>query len=234
MSKLITRELPLIITLDGPAGVGKSTLAKNLARDLDLAYLDTGAMFRTIAYKALKDPKGKDILAKTPEGGEELLKLLGPLFFTLESKERKTTLSCNGKSMGQEIRTETVADAAAKTGQMPPIRAFLKTAQQKIGEVSSLVAEGRDMGTEVFPNARLKFFLDASPEVRAERRFKQLKEMGQSADLEEITKQIIHRDNLDRNRKIAPLKPADDAHTIDTSDINIDEVLEKMKAIIYA
>lgn len=207
-----------IITLDGPAGVGKSTIAKRVAEHCGIAYLDTGAMFRIIA-KTL----GPENVA-LPE--DALARKLGALAFSLAGSGRETTLACNGVVAGQEIRTEAVGKLASDYAVLPAVRAYLKTAQQELGKAYSLVAEGRDMGTAVFPGAPYKFFLDATPEVRARRRVRQLAENGVIEDAATVERQIRERDDQDRNRPIAPLKPADDAVIVDTSELDIDQVFQ--------
>ena len=207
-----------VITLDGPAGVGKSTLAKRVAEELGLAYLDTGAMFRTIA-KTL-GPEGLNLSPATME--TELAKLR----FSLSGSGAATVLSCNGVPTGREIRTEEVGMLASRYATLPAVRAYLKKAQQDLGASYALVAEGRDMGTAVFPDAPRKFFLDATPEVRAMRRVRQLAETGVIEDLAEVTARIKERDDQDRNRAIAPLAAAKDAIVIDTSSLDIEGVFE--------
>ncbi len=207
---------PAIVTLDGPAGVGKSTLAKRAAKALGFAYLDTGAMFRTIAL-------GLGSQSPWPEGPALALRLRD-FSFSLQGSGEDTELLCNGAAMGTAIRTEEAGLLASRAAKLPEVREFLKEAQQRLGAAFSLVAEGRDMGTVVFPAARCKIFLDASPEVRAMRRFLQLREMNQPCDLAELTEQIRLRDEADRTRALAPLRPADDARVIDTSDKDIDAV----------
>lgn len=214
MADLIT------ITLDGPAGVGKSTLAKMLAQKLNIAFLDTGAMFRSIALLV-----GEAALAM---GEAELTQKLLKLEYGLDGVGPDSSLLCNGKALGQEIRNEKIGALASKLAAIPAVRAFLKERQQEIGARFSLVAEGRDMGTVIFPNATAKFFLDADPKVRALRRKKQLAEQGVEADLCELVEQIKKRDDQDRNRAIAPLKPAEDAIIVDTSQLDQAEVLAKL------
>jgi CMP/dCMP kinase len=213
---------PFIITLDGPAGVGKSTLAKRLADHFEIAYLDTGAMFRATAWKL-----GEGSWDWDNSKIEEALKSFS---FTLSGSGSNSVLSLNGVALTNDIRTEAVGMWASNVAKIPAVRAFQKIAQRAIGETTSLIAEGRDMGTVIFPQAPCKFFLDADLEERARRRFSQLEEMGKPADLSELIDQIRARDEQDRNRKEAPLKAADDAIIVDTTKLDIDGVFEKLVA----
>ena len=222
----IGRRYPFIVALDGPAGVGKSTLARRVAEALGVAYLDTGAMFRTVALhvaKSLGSP-GSVSAVESPAEGPELQTLLEQCLFSLQGVGDQTRLLCNGRVVGDEIRSEEAGMMAAKIAQTPQVREFLKQAQQRLGKDFSLMAEGRDMGTVVFPEAVCKIFLDATPEVRAMRRYRQLQDMGEAADLAALTERIRLRDNEDRSRAIAPLRPAEDAHIIDTSHADMDQV----------
>lgn len=214
------RNAGFIVAMDGPAGVGKSTLAKRTAQAFSIAYLDTGAMFRTIALFFGE----KNISLEEAA----LNRILQGFTFALSGFGATTCLMCNGRPVGDEIRSEEAGLAAARIAQSSEVRAFLKKAQQDLGQRFSLVAEGRDMGTEIFPNAPYKFFLDARPEVRARRRALQLRDMGHKADEREIAVQIARRDKEDRERPIAPLRPAPDALIIDTSDKNIEEVFQEI------
>ncbi len=207
-----------VIAIDGPAGVGKTTVAKEVAQSLNIAYLDTGAMFRCLALKL-----GNNVHNLSAEKIEQQCRLL---HFSLNGHGAQSTIMCNGVAVGAEIRTEEVAMLASKLGTIPIIRQVLKKAQRDIGHNTSLVAEGRDMGTVVFPNAKFKFFLDATPEVRAKRRQIQLQERGDDVDLASLIEQIKMRDEQDRNRPIAPLCAAKDALIINTSKIDINMVLE--------
>ncbi len=210
------------ITIDGPAGVGKSSIAKILARDLDLAYLDTGAMYRALGL--LLDDAALD-------GGEaERLAVMSGLNFRLTGQGDASALTLNGRALGDEIRSEEVAARASRLAVLPDVRRFLQDAQRRIGQSTSLVCEGRDMGTKVFPQARYKFFLDAAPEARAERRFLQLKAQDRPADLALILSQIKARDEQDRNRAVDPLRPAPDAVIVDTGPLDINAVVAALKA----
>jgi cytidylate kinase len=218
------RASQFVVTLDGPAGVGKTTLAKRIAARLSVAYLDTGAMFRTVAWKL-----GEDAWS-LPEA--ELARRLASLEFKLEGEAADTQLTCNGGPLDDAIRSETVAMWASRLAALPVVRDALKAAQRDIGAARSLTAEGRDMGTVVFPQARYKFFLDATPEARAQRRFQQLQAMGLPEAYASILEQIKHRDAQDRTRAIAPLKPAPDAMLVDTTDLDVDQVFARMLALL--
>lgn len=199
----------VVVTLDGPAGVGKSTMAKGLSEALGIPYLDTGAMFRGVAWRLGRNAWEWD--------ADRLARALEEIRFDLHGSGADSGLSLNGEPLGAEIRTEEVGMWASHVAKLPVIRDFLKTAQRAVGERSSLVAEGRDMGSVVFPNALMKFFLDADPEERARRRYEQLRAMGREADLEALTKSIRARDEQDRNRAVAPLRAASDAVVVDTT-----------------
>lgn len=222
-----------IITLDGPAGVGKSTIARQVAEALSMPYMDTGAMFRTIAMHI--GPSLPEVLTladgicalDTKAIADLEARILG-FDFSLRGTGSQSILSCNGHDIGDEIRTEEVGAMAAKVATVPTVRQCLKAVQQKLGSKQALVAEGRDMGTEIFPSAKHKFFLDAAPEIRAQRRFDQLAKMGQSPDLALLTEQIKQRDEQDRNRAVAPLKAAHDAMIVDTGNMSIQEVFQQI------
>ncbi|MFH1913203.1 MAG: (d)CMP kinase [Pseudomonadota bacterium] len=207
---------PVIVTIDGPAGVGKSTMAKRLARELSMPYLDTGAMFRAVARR-LGDGAWERAEA-------DLASALTGMEFSLSGIGEDSVLSLDGAPIGDEVRTEQVAMWGSNLAVLPVVRASLKAAQQALGGRFSLVAEGRDMGSVVFPAARRKFFLDATVDERARRRLRQLTDMGKTADFDELREQIARRDHQDRNRAEAPLKPAPDAVIIDTTSLAIDEV----------
>lgn len=210
-----------VITLDGPAGVGKSTTARRLAAALGVAYLDTGAMYRTLGLRLGADAADMD--------DEELKRRCAEYRFSLEpcpSAPGTLCLFCNGQMVDDEIRTEKAGRLASVVARLPALRESLQGVQRDMGRRWSLVAEGRDMGTRVFPEAKYKFFLDARAEVRAERRCRELAQRGEAADKEAVLAAIVERDEQDRKRPIDPLRPAPDAHVIDTSDLTPDEVLQ--------
>jgi len=207
---------PFVITIDGPAGVGKTTLAQKVAEALHIAYLDTGAMFRATA---LSLGSGAWDLP-----GEELAGRLSGLTFELDGSR----LFRSGRLVGDEIRTEEAGMWASHLGTRLEVREFLKERQREIGARTPLVAEGRDMGTVVFPNAFRKFFLDADPRVRAERRATQLRQMGKEADVAAIEATLRARDHQDRTRAVAPLIPASDAVVIDTTSLDLDAVFARI------
>lgn len=210
------------IAIDGPSGAGKSTIAKKLAEDLDIAYLDTGAMYRAITFFAL-DQK-IDI-----KDEEALYKSLDHFQLSMD----KDQIFINGKDVHKEIRSKEVTRNVSLVASYPRIRQYLVSLQRKVAEESSAVLDGRDIGSVVLPHASIKFFLTASVEERAKRRFFDSKNKSDQT-LEEIQADIEKRDHLDSNRKESPLVQSEDAILIDSSHMSIEEVLAFMKEKIYA
>lgn len=211
-----------VIAIDGPAGSGKTSLAHALAAKLGWPCLDTGAMFRFVALKL--GPQALDM-------GDLLLSRLRTLSFSLLGSGENSLLACNGAVAGPDLRREDIGKLASRLAAIPIVRESMRDSQQQLGRQGPLVAEGRDMGTVVFPHAPLKIFLDAKPATRALRRMRQLAESGVQADLATLEKDIIERDERDSKRAVAPLKPAPDAIVVDTDNLNADEVLAKILAL---
>jgi cytidylate kinase len=212
----------LLITIDGPAGAGKSTVSKLLAKKLDYIYLDTGAMYRAVAVLA-RDSEHSDPLAENTL--EEIC--LG-LDLKFVQKDGTLHLLANGRDVTEEIRQPEISSLASAVSAKAVVREQLSAIQRKMGKAGGVVLEGRDMGTVVFPEADVKFFLDASPEVRSNRRFLELEAEGQDTTVEEVHQLMLTRDRNDSNRQLAPLKPAEDAILVDSTDLQIGEVVQLM------
>ena len=219
-----------IVTIDGPSGAGKSTISKLLAARLRYTYLDTGAMYRVVGLQVLRG--GLDL--EVQGAREKLASLLAALDMTLAPGEggRETRAFLNGEDVSDSIRTPEMAMVASRVSAQAEVRKKLTEMQRTIGNNGAIVAEGRDMGTVVFPDAMHKFFLDATPEERAKRRQKQLTENGRKIEYQELLAQIQKRDRNDSSRSLAPLQPAEDAVIIDSSEMNIDEVVSFILAAI--
>ena len=208
-----------IITIDGPSGVGKGTLARMLAKHFNYDLLDSGAIYRLASLHCLN--AGVDI-----ESIEDVAKHLENFDIKFEASDVGLVIYLSGEIVTPKIRTEEIGMLTSKIATYPIVREMLFEKQKSFATENGLVADGRDMGTVVFPNAKFKFFLEASSEVRAQRRFDELQAKGQNSDFETIKSDIEKRDYQDRNRKVAPLKPADGAVIVDTSSLSIDEVFE--------
>ncbi len=212
---------PFIITLDGPGGVGKSTIAKKLAKAMDIPMLDTGSMYRTLGIKL-----GAEIMDLDDDDVE---KKASQFSFSLDGKGASSKLLCNGEFVDNlPIRTEKASRLSSLIAKHPIVRKVLQEHQRKIGEQFSIIAEGRDMGTKVFPHAQCKVFLDASSEERAKRRYKELVDKGENPNYQELFESLQARDKQDRTRAIDPLKAADDAYLFDTTTFNFDEVYQHL------
>lgn len=207
------------IAIDGPAGAGKSTIAKRAAKQLGFIYVDTGAMYRAMALYLLR--KGID---RTDEKAIEASCFDMDISLQYENGEQKVLL--NGEDVSGLIRTEEVSSMTSAISVYAPVRQKLLELQRELAQTKNVIMDGRDIGTCVLPNAQTKIYLTASSHVRAVRRFKELQEKGQMCNLEEIEQDIIERDYRDMHREIAPLKQAEDALLIDSSQMNIDQVVE--------
>lgn len=210
-----------VVTIDGPSGVGKSTVSRRVAAKLGFTYLDTGAMYRAVALKCR--------LAGIDAGDEaSLLPILASLDMQLlpaVSADDDVGVILDGNNVSDRIRTQEISMLASAVSALKPVRDILTQKQQEMGRQGRVVAEGRDTGTVVFPGAAWKFYLDAAPEERARRRVEQMRKKGQEVDEEQILAQIIQRDRDDSERTIAPLKAAPDAVYIDSTTIGPDEVV---------
>ncbi len=216
-----------IIAIDGPSGAGKSTVGKLLAQRLGFMYIDTGAMYRTAALLALE--AGIDV-----NEGEKVARLCESLDFSFEVEGTRVRVVCNGRDVTEAIRTHEMGMYASDVSKQPAVRTALLKLQRELGEKHDAILDGRDIGTVVFPQADIKFFLDASLEERARRRYRELVEKGESVSYEEVKATMERRDHNDSTRRIAPLRPADDAIRVDTTGKSIPEVLESLMRSIEA
>ncbi|MGN0633325.1 MAG: (d)CMP kinase [Oscillospiraceae bacterium] len=209
------------IALDGPSGAGKSTIARLAAQRLGYLYVDTGAMYRSIAYNAIS--KGADV-----NDAEQVVKTLEGLSVELAHKDGVQAVLVNGEDVSDKIRTPEISMGASAVSKLPEVRAFLLDTQRNIAAQNDIIMDGRDIGTVVLPDAQVKIFLTASAEERANRRFKELSEKGDPSTYEEVLADINQRDYNDTHRDIAPLKQADDAYLLDSTEMTIDEVADKI------
>ena len=212
---------PLQIAIDGPAGAGKSSVAKVLARRLGCIYLDTGAMYRAVTWLALQ----KQVAFDDMDGIKDLLQTIELKFKDVDGMQH---LYCNGTDVTEAIRTPEISANVSAVSMIPQVREAMTAQQQKIAAGSDVLMDGRDIGTTVLPNARYKFFLTASLEERARRRALELEQKGIAVDMEQLIADIALRDKKDSEREVSPLKQAEDAVLIDTSSLTFDEVVENL------
>ncbi len=214
-----------VLTIDGPSGSGKGTLAQRMAEKLGWHYLDSGAIYRVLAQAAIKHQ-----IDLTDEAA--LASIAGQLDVQFVLKDGQLQVILEGEDVSLLIRSEQAGNAASKVAAFPAVRSALLQRQRDFCQPPGLVTDGRDMGTVVFPDAPYKVFLTASAKVRAERRYKQLKEKGIDSNLSDLVAEISERDERDTQREVAPLRPADDAVILDSTQLGIEAVLEKVSALI--
>ncbi|MGP2570270.1 (d)CMP kinase [Ornithobacterium rhinotracheale] len=216
----------IIIAIDGFSSTGKSTIAKQVAKRKNLIHVDTGAMYRAVTLYAIQN----NLIDEKGNVDDDFANHLSEISieFKYNKAEQINETYLNGQNVENEIREMRVANVVSFIAAIPEVRAFLVEQQRDMGKKQSLVMDGRDIGTVVFPEADYKFFITARPEVRAKRRYDELIAKGKDVNLEEITKNVIERDHIDTTRAISPLKKAEDAIEIDNSDLNREETLEKV------
>ena len=218
----MTASKKLVITIDGPAGAGKSTVSKELASQLGYIYVDTGAMYRAVAVLV------KQTGENNPLDRPSLEKICSELELTFIHTDEEILLLANGEDVTEKIRNPEISSLASAVSAEGVVRDRLSKIQRRMGAEGGVVLEGRDMGTVVFPDADVKFFLDAIPEVRSRRRFIELGGEGEKVFLEDVHQQMLSRDRNDSSRQLAPLKAAVDAIVIDSSNLQVEEVVEVM------
>lgn len=212
------------IAIDGPAGAGKSTIAKKVAKTKGFIYVDTGAMYRAMAYYLLTEKVN-------PENAKEIEEKCQGADITIQYVDGEQVVLLNGENVNGVLRTEEVGNMASTTSKNPKVRERLTQLQKELAAKNDVVMDGRDIGTCVLPNADVKIYLTASPAVRAKRRFDELTAKGESCDIKKIEEDIVKRDQQDMSREIAPLKQAEDAHLVDSSYMTIEEVVQKILSL---
>jgi cytidylate kinase len=215
----------LVIAIDGPSGAGKSTIARLLAQKLGYIYIDTGAMYRAIGWKAKQE-------SIDPADETKLAELCQRTDVTIRQDASAPRVSVDGRDVSDDIRTPEMGMMASAVSKSPAVRQRLLVLQRELGKNGGVVMDGRDIGTVVFPDAEVKFFLDASDEERGRRRYLELKAKGMDVDLARITREIRERDQQDSSRALAPLRKADDAVLLDSTGMTIDAVLEAMVTVV--
>ncbi|WP_455484697.1 (d)CMP kinase [Eubacterium sp.] len=206
------------VAIDGPAGAGKSTIAKAAAKELGFIYVDTGALYRAVAYNAVKTGAIDD--------EQKIINMLDSTKVELKYVNGVQAVYLNGEDVSAFIRTPEISMGASKVSAIPLVRAFLLNLQREIASTNNVIMDGRDIATVVLPNADVKIFLFASPECRAERRYKELIEKGENVSFDDVLKDVNQRDYQDSHREIAPLKPSDDSIMADTSELTLQESID--------
>jgi cytidylate kinase len=213
------------IAIDGPSGAGKSSLAKAVAKELGIVYVDTGALYRTVGYYVLQ--KGLE-----PKDAASVEAVLCQISIELKFENGTQYVYLNGENLGDKIRRPEISMAASAVSAIPAVRAFLLETQKSIARTHSVIMDGRDIGTVILPQADVKIFLFASDEARALRRTKELAEKGMPADYEDVLREMRQRDAQDRGREVAPAVPAPDAIMFDNSDLTVEGSVEKLLEIV--
>lgn len=219
--------MSFIVAVDGPAGSGKGTITKRIEKEMGLINLDTGATYRCVALETIRH-------GLKAENEKEIIELLNNMQIKIEKQDGKDVIYLNGEDVSKKIREMPVSKMVSQISAIIPVREKLVEIQREMVKGKNVIAEGRDIGTVVFPNANLKIYLDANEEVRAKRRYNECVEKGMKTTYQEVLENIITRDTNDKNKKYGALKKADDAILIDTSNMSIDEVVEKVKKEIKA
>lgn len=217
--------MSFVVAVDGPAGSGKGTITKLVAQKLGLIYIDTGAMYRCVTLYMIRNNIGL-------EETEKIKSILNIIDIEFRKDNNQDNVFLNGENVTKEIREKQVNDLVSQVSHLVEVRENITNLSRKVANGKKVIMEGRDIGTNVFPNAEVKIYLDATPEERANRRLKQNKENGIEIPYDEILKNIIFRDNNDKTSKVAPLKQAEDAILVDSTNMTIDEVVEEIERII--
>lgn len=215
----------MIVAVDGPAGSGKGTVTKKIEEELGFLNLDTGATYRCVALQVLRE----NVSLKDEE---EIIKIANDIDIEINNKGDKDIILLNGEDVSKEIRTKEVTSIVSQVSSIIPVREKMVEVQRKLANGKNVIVEGRDIGTVVFPNADIKIYLDASEEIRAQRRYEENKQNGIDTTYEEVLENVKMRDYNDMHKKVGALKKADDAIVVDSTNLTIDEVVEKIKNII--
>lgn len=213
------------IAIDGPAGAGKSTIARRLASKIGYIYVDTGALYRTVAYAVLEN-------GISPDSKKDVIPFLKSITVDLVYKDNEQRVMLNGQDVTDFIRTPIVSESASKVSAIPEVREYLLGLQRKLAEENNVVMDGRDIATVVLPFAKVKIFLTASPEIRAKRRYDELVAKGQAVEFDDVLADLKERDYRDMNREVAPLKPSEDSVTVDTSLLDFEQSVAAMETVI--
>jgi CMP/dCMP kinase len=221
------QERNFILAIDGPAGAGKSTVAKRLAKALGFLYMDTGAMYRALALKVAEN-------GIEPENTEQVNRILQDARIELSERDGQNRVYLDGRDVSEQIRTPELSQLASKVSTLKAVRDKMVELQRAMGAKGGVVVEGRDIGTVVFPNAEIKIYLDASPQERARRRVEEINSRGGKANLEETLAETKERDHRDQRRTLAPLRKSEDAVVVDSTSMDINQVVSRIQQAIKA